>query len=41
MGHPVLNLGRRLSFFAKMDEHVNRSSILSLAVHDDVKLHKY
>jgi hypothetical protein len=40
VGHPVLDPRRRLSFFAKMHEYVNCSAILSLAVNNDVKVHK-
>jgi hypothetical protein len=40
VGHPVFNLRRSLSFFAKMHEDVDRSAILRLAVHDDVKMHR-
>jgi hypothetical protein len=40
VGHPVLNLRGSLSFFAKMHEYVDRSAVFSLAVHNDVKMHR-
>jgi hypothetical protein len=40
VGHPVFNLRGSLSFLPEMQEYVDGSAILSLAIDNDVEVHR-